>query len=284
VAGWCSSWLVGLSGTPDSWTAPCQARRSIVGENLNTMAVQQIRSFLPRLGPTGVAALFAFDGGYDPVQLSVGLHGVNAQIVVRIKSDRKFFTRPAPRRPGTSGRPRVHGDRLSCNDPHTWHTPDATSTCQDGTYGRVEVKAWQALHPASTHLPRARRAMTIVEGTIIRVQVSRLPARRGRQPKTLWLWWHGPAPDDLDLDRVWRAYIRRFDIEHTIRFAKQLPGPLGAPRMRENRYTVVRRRRRFLAQVRPSNSLMLGAALRGCALWLRARGSDSSRFPAGSRG
>jgi hypothetical protein len=28
----------------------------------------------------------------------------------------------------------------------------------------------------------------------------------------------------LDLDLLWRAYIRRFDIEHTVRFAKQTLG------------------------------------------------------------
>jgi hypothetical protein len=28
----------------------------------------------------------------------------------------------------------------------------------------------------------------------------------------------------VDLDRIWRAYIRRFDVEHTIRFAKQTLG------------------------------------------------------------
>jgi hypothetical protein len=40
----------------------------------------------------------------------------------------------------------------------------------------------------------------------------------------VWLWWHGPYESDLDLDRVWRAYLRRFDIEHTFRFAKQVLG------------------------------------------------------------
>jgi hypothetical protein len=40
----------------------------------------------------------------------------------------------------------------------------------------------------------------------------------------------------------------------------------------------------FMAQVRPSSCLTLGAALRGCALLLRARGSDSSSpAPAGDR-
>jgi DDE superfamily endonuclease len=224
VAGWCYSWLVGLSGSPDSWTSPCDARRSLVGENLNTVAVQQVQALLPRLGTLPVMALFAFDGGYDPVQLSVGLSDVDAQIVVRIKSDRKFFGRPAPRPAGKGGRPRRHGNRFSCKDPSTWHAPDATLACQDDTYGQVEVRAWHALHPHQRTYRESNGAMTIVEATIIRVQVSRLPGLRHRQPKTLWLWWHGPEGSTPDLDRIWRAYIRRFDIEHTIKFAKQSLG------------------------------------------------------------
>jgi hypothetical protein len=60
-----------------------------------------------------------------------------------------------------------------------------------------------------------------VRGTVIRVQVERIPART-RPPKLLWLWWSGPGP--LDLDLAWRAYIRRFDLEHTVRFCKQTLG------------------------------------------------------------
>jgi hypothetical protein len=40
--------------------------------------------------------------------------------------------------------------------------------------------------------------------------------------KTLWLWWSGPGESDLDL--CWRAYLRRFDIEHTYRFVKNTLG------------------------------------------------------------
>jgi len=43
-----------------------------------------------------------------------------------------------------------------------------------------------------------------------------------RAKKTLWLWWSGPGAPDLDV--CWRAYLRRFDIEHTYRFAKNALG------------------------------------------------------------
>ena len=45
----------------------------------------------------------------------------------------------------------------------------------------------------------------------------------------LWLWWHGPGEPNLDL--LWRAYVRRFDLEHTFRFLKQTLG-WTTPRVR----------------------------------------------------
>jgi len=62
----------------------------------------------------------------------------------------------------------------------------------------------------------------IVKGSVIRVEVEHLPKPTARTNKTLWLWWTGP--DTPDLDVCWRAYLRRFDIEHTFRFAKNTLG------------------------------------------------------------
>ena len=51
------------------------------------------------------------------------------------------------------------------------------------------------------------------------------------EPKKLWLWWDGPGEEEPDLDLLWRAYIRRFDLEHTFRFLKQTLG-WTTPRVR----------------------------------------------------
>jgi hypothetical protein len=79
------------------------------------------------------------------------------------------------------------------------------------------------LHPKQQRHPGhgSRGPRPIVRGTIVRVQVQRVPART-RPPKVLWLWWAGPGTCDLDL--AWRAYVRRFDLEHTVRFCKQTLG------------------------------------------------------------
>ena len=89
----------------------------------------------------------------------------------------------------------------------------------------MTVKAWAGLHPKQQRHPGhgTRGPRPIVRGTILRVAVERVPAKT-RPPKVLWLWWAGPVGLQLDLDLVWRAYIRRFDLEHTVRFAKQTLG------------------------------------------------------------
>jgi hypothetical protein len=92
------------------------------------------------------------------------------------------------------------------------------------------VRAWAGLHPKQRAAPGrgTRKPRPIVRGTVVRVEVERLPARPYK-PRVLWLWWHGPGAPDLDL--LWRAYVRRFDLEHTLRFCKQSLG-WTTPRVR----------------------------------------------------
>jgi hypothetical protein len=144
-------------------------------------------------------------------------------VLVRLRSDRCFYADPPPRPPGTNGRPRRHGAKFAVADPATWPTPTATLYTTDHQYGIVTIACWAGLHPKQHRHPGhgSRRPRPIVRGTILRVQVQRVPART-RPPKVLWLWWTGPGTCDLDL--AWRAYIRRFDLEHTIRFCKQTLG------------------------------------------------------------
>ena len=65
-------------------------------------------------------------------------------------------------------------------------------------------------------------APPIVSGTVLRVQVEHLPRPTAGAVTTLWLWWTGPGTPDLDA--CWRAYVHRFDLEHTLRFAKSTLG------------------------------------------------------------
>jgi hypothetical protein len=225
VAGWAYQWIAQLGFDRDSWTAPVDAARLHPLEDTDQTAAGQVRALLDRLPAGGPAPLFVFDGGYDSAQLSLDLADAPAAVLVRLRSDRCFYADPPPRRPGATGRPRRHGAKFNCADPTTWPAPTATLACRDDQYGTVTVASWTGLHPKQQRQPGhgTRRPRPIVRGTVIRVQVERVPART-RPPKVLWLWWAGPAGLQLDLDLAWRAYTRRFDLEHTVRFGKQTFG------------------------------------------------------------
>jgi hypothetical protein len=224
IAGWAWQWIAQLSFAHDSWTAPVDARRLHPLEDTDQTAAAQVHALLERLPASEAVPLFVFDAGYDSAQLTLDLAEARVAVLVRLRADRCFYADPPPAaRSPKGGRPRRHGAKFAFADPTTWPTPSATLTCQDDQYGSVTVKAWDGLHPKQQRHPGhgSRGPRPIVRGTIIRVQVQRVPAKT-RPPKVLWLWRAGPG--ELDLDLVWRAYIRRFDLEHTVRFCKQTLG------------------------------------------------------------
>jgi hypothetical protein len=223
IAGWAFQWIAQLSFDRDSWTAPVDARRLHPLDDNDQTAAVQIRALLARLPAGRPVPLVVFDAGYDSAQLTLDLAEERVAVLVRLRSGRCFYADPPPRAPGSTGRPRRHGAKFNCADPTTWPTPTATHLVVDDQYGTVTVAAWSGLHPKQQRHPGhgTRGPRPIVRGTIIRVQVERVPART-RPPKVLWLWWSGPGSCDLDL--AWRAYVRRFDLEHTVRFAKQTLG------------------------------------------------------------
>jgi SAM-dependent methyltransferase len=231
VVGWCYSWIAQLGFNRDSWTAPVDAHRVPAGEDLGRATAAQIRALTARLRGRKVVPLFVFDAGYDPIALTVDLADAAVAVLVRIRSDRVFYTEPAARAAGQLGRPRRHGARLLCADPTSWPPPQQTLTVDDEQYGRVQAACWAGLHPKLAGRGRwsEHDSPPIVTGTVIRVQVEHLPRPTARALKTLWLWWAGPGRPDLDL--CWRAYIRRFDLEHTFRFCKQALG-WTTPRVR----------------------------------------------------
>jgi hypothetical protein len=224
VAGWSYQWICQLNWAPDSWTAPLDALRFSPSMDGVAATIDQVKRLVALLPDDGEIPLFVFDAGYDGIALGDGLRDTRAEVLVRIASTRVFHPDPEPRRDGARGRPRRHGPRFMLSDRSTWTTPDAELTTTVGRYGNVKVSAWHNLHPKLHGRGRWRDCdePPIVKGSVIRVEVEHLPKPTGRIKKTLWLWWSGDGLPDLDL--CWRAYLRRFDIEHTFRFVK---GTLG---------------------------------------------------------
>lgn len=218
VAGWNYSWLVQLPLRCSSWTAPLRVRRIIPGENSTRVAAEQIRSWLSQASPTTALPIFTFDAGYDPVQLILALGDLPVCLLVRLRAGRCFYAEPTSQL--QTGRPRRQGAKFVCDDPTTWPAPSAAWTTTDPRHGHVCVQAWSGLHAVpQNHATRGtRQARPLVRGTLMRLEVERLP-RPTKAPTPLWFWWHGPIPPDLA--EVWQAYLARFSIEHTFRFFKQ---------------------------------------------------------------
>lgn len=227
VAGWAYQWVAGLGFSRDSWVAPMDARRVHPMDNANEIAAAQVKDVLSKLGEHERARseppLFVFDAGYDAIGLTQALEDHPVQILVRLNSRRCFYADPPQRTVGANGRPRRHGHRFVCKEPATWPEPTDEYRCEHADYGEVRVRAWSGLHPKLQSRPgdEPYERPPIVRGTVVLVEVQRLP-RQTREPRKLWLWWHGPGKPDLDL--LWRSYCRRFDLEHTFRFLKETLG------------------------------------------------------------
>ncbi len=217
VPGWEYHWLVAVPEAEGSWVLPLDVARRRPppdGATPTALVLGHVRAALATAPAASTRPVVALDSGYDPVALARAQQdpaGLAADCLVRLAGHRVRYRDPAPY--GGRGRPRVHGAVFRFKDPTTHGVPDRQATLDHPDYGTVAVSAWERLHVR--HAPDA-------PFTVVRVQVGRLP-RRERPPAPLWLAWiGGPLPDDLLL--VWRWYLRRFTVEHGLRFAKQTLG------------------------------------------------------------
>jgi len=227
VPGWCFQLVARLNFDRDSWTWPMSCQRIGPGQDAAQVTIGQVRDVAGRLDGSGPVPWFTFDAGssYDPATLTHGLAAERVQLLIRLRKNRRFLRDPLPR-DSVIGRPRRHGPCFDLKDEATWGVPDACGQDSDPVYGQVQVRAWAGLHPRITRRGRwaACAQVPVVRGWVIRVDVAKMPKPGPETASVLWLWWAGPAGLVPDLGLAWRAYVHRFDIEHTIRFAKTTLG------------------------------------------------------------
>lgn len=238
VPGWPYSVVCALETGRHSWTAPLDAQRLAPGDDTATVTAAQLRQVVTDLitagqwQPGDPDILIVADAGYDLPRLAFLLADLPVAVLGRMRSDRVLRRAAPPHTPGTMGRPRRHGGEFVFGDPATWGQPQVTTTTETRLYGPALARSWNRLHPRLTHRSAwvaATGQLPVIEGTVILLEVQRLPS--GAIPKPVWLWYSGTDQTVSDVDRLWQAFLRRFDIEHTFRLFKQTLG-WTCPRLR----------------------------------------------------
>jgi hypothetical protein len=239
IPGWPYSFVAALEPGRTSWTQVLDAVRLGPDDDVAQVTVVQVRQVVQRLiaaghwQPGDPDVLVVFDAGYDLARLAFLLTDLPVEVLGRLRSDR-VFRLPAPSRTAdTIGRPAKHGGEFQFADPGTWPEPDVATHTETSRYGSASATAWDRLHPRLT-----RRSawldhdgdLPVLEGTLIRLVVDHLPG--DGDPKPLWLWSSRVGASPLHVDRLWQAFLRRFDLEHTFRFFKQTLG-WTAPKLRD---------------------------------------------------
>jgi DDE superfamily endonuclease len=239
IAGWPYSFVAALGPGATSWTVPLDAVRLGPGDDATEVTAAQLREVAGRLAEAGTwrpgdgDIIVVLDSGYDVIRLAWLLADLPVVLCARIRSNRVLYGAPPPRPPGLPGRAREHGTPVRCRDEATWAGPAVTARADTARYGPVQVSAWHRMHPKlckdaawEGHPGKIPR----IEGTLIQLRASRLPG--GRELKPLWLWASAPAADPHEITVLWQAFLRRFDLEHTFRFLKQVLG-WDTPRLRD---------------------------------------------------
>ena len=239
IPGWPYSFVAALEPGRTSWTAVLDAVRLGPADDETDVTAAQVREVAERLIEAGQwhegdpGMLIVFDAGYDVTRLAWLLSDLPVELLGRLRSDRVLYFPAPPRLPGATGRPSRHGAELKLAAEKTWPAPAVTTATGTTRYGTAEARAWDRLHPRLTGRAAWEHhdgELPVIEGTLIRLRVDHLPG--DRDPKPVWLWSSATGADPGAVDRLWQAFLRRFDIEHTFRLFKQVLG-WTAPKVRD---------------------------------------------------
>ena len=156
-----------------------------------------------------------FDSGYDLTRLAWLLRDLPVEVAGRLRANRVMYSPPTPAQSAACGRPARHGPEFRLRDPATWPAPAAAAVTETTRYGTATAMAWPRLHQRLARQGQWKDhpgQLPAIEGTVIRLQVERLPG--DRSPEPLWLWSRPPDTSrGREVDRTWQAFLRRFDLE-----------------------------------------------------------------------
>jgi hypothetical protein len=235
IPGWPYSFVAALGPGASSWTAPLDAVRLGPDDDATGVTAAQLREVAGRLERAGAwrpgdpDIIVVLDAGYDVVRLAWLLAGLPIAVCGRLRPDRVFYRVPAPKPPGMGGPRREHGAPLRFAAPATWDGPAVSAAADTPRHGTVQVRAWDRMHAKLTRdsaWEHHQGKLPVIEGTLIQLR----PGRGELKP--LWLWASVTGAGPGEVAALWQAYLRRFDLEHTFRFFKQVLG-WTAPKLRD---------------------------------------------------
>ena len=243
IPGWPYSFVAALETGRTSWTAMLDAVRLGPADDATAVTAAQLRDVVDRLARPGTGGratrtiLIVFDAGYDVTRLAFLLRRPAGRVLGRLRSRPGPATcPPRPRHRGRSAaRPGTAPVLASTSRPP--HPNSAAATATETTrYGTAFADAWDRAHPR-LHPPRplARPRGRAPGHRRHPDPAARGPAARRPRPETgVAVVLARPAPTASDVDRLWQAFLRRFDLEHTFRLFKQTLG-WTRPRLRDPR-------------------------------------------------
>ena len=221
IPGWPYSVVAALEPGRTSWTAVLDAVRLGPEDDATGVTAAQVRDVVARLAGAGhwregdPGILIVFDAGYDVTRLAFLLADLPVEVLGRLRSDRVlYFPAPPGRRDGRPGQPARHGGEFRLASSATWPDPAAVTVTETTRYGTATASSWQRLHPKLERRDGWEHhdgELPVIEGTLIRLAVDHLPG--DRDPKPVWLWSSATGAAPGEVDRLWQAFLRRFDLE-----------------------------------------------------------------------
>jgi hypothetical protein len=196
--------LAWIPETGGSWALPLCHERITSFDTPISKAAFQLEQVTRQMS---VRPLAVYDRGYGNASFVNQTAGVEADLLLRLASNRCVYGKPGEYR--GRGAPAKHGHKMKLNAPQTWSLPTQTLEVEDPKLGRVQLTCWSQYHFRKS----PNRPMQILQVEVL----GKGTGKRRFQP--LWLAWLGKTMPPLE--NLWLKYLRRFALEHWYRFAKQ---------------------------------------------------------------
>ena len=144
----------------------------------------------------------------------------NLVTLTRCRSNRVFYTLPKinNNQKKRKGHPYWYGDKFDLKDESTWHEVDeefSTSiTNKKQEIFNLEIKSWNNL------IMKGDKEQKMWQNPFRLLRITLIDVHGNLKFKPMWLIVMGKRRNEINLFDCYKAYLRRFDIEHLFRFVK----------------------------------------------------------------